>query len=56
MTQNVLACGILEPHLQRLEGATFPLMSLPLGEIKLRDVRIAVADTVEVTADFGSAD
>jgi len=55
-TLGSLACGVLEPHLQRLEGATFPLMSLPLGEIKLRDVRIAVADTVEVTADFGSAD
>jgi hypothetical protein len=55
-TLGSLACGILEPHLQRLEGATFPLLSLPLGEIELRDVRIAVADTVEVTADFGSAD
>lgn len=51
-----LACGVLEQHLQRLNGATFPLMSLPLGEIRLRDIRIAVADTVEVTADFGTAD
>jgi hypothetical protein len=50
-----LACGVLEPHLQRLDGRTFPLMSLPLGEIQLRDVRIAVADTIEVTAHFGSA-
>lgn len=50
-----LACSALEPHLRRLEGASFPLMSLPLGEIKLRDIRIAVADTVEITADFGSA-
>lgn len=49
-----LACGILEPHLQGLNRQTFPLMSLPLGEIKLRDIRIAVADTVEVTADFGA--
>ncbi|MEY2542406.1 MAG: hypothetical protein QOI22_2008 [Verrucomicrobiota bacterium] len=51
-----LACGVLEPHLQRLNGATFPLMSLPLGEIRLRDIRIAVADTVEITADFGTDD
>jgi hypothetical protein len=51
-----LACGALEPHLQKLNGATFPLMSLPLGEIQLRDVRIAVADTVEITADFGTAE
>jgi hypothetical protein len=50
-----LACSVLEPHLQRLDGESFPLMSLPLGEIKLRDIRIAVADTVEVTADFGTA-
>ena len=51
-----LACGALEPHLRRLDGQSFPLMSLPLGEIKLRDIRIAVADTVEITADFGTAD
>jgi hypothetical protein len=55
-TVGSLACGVLEPHLKKLEGASFPLMSLPLGQIKLRDIRIAVADTVEVTADFGSAE
>jgi hypothetical protein len=49
-----IACGVLEPYLRKLEGQTFPLMSLPLGEIQLRDLRIAVADTVEITADFGS--
>ena len=51
-----IACSALEPHLQRLNGSTFPLMSLPLGEIQLRDIRIAVADTVDITADFGSSD
>jgi head-tail adaptor len=50
-----IACGVLEPHLRKLEGRSFSLMSLPLGEIRLRDVRIAVADTVDITADFGSA-
>ena len=54
-TVGSLACGALQPHLQRLEGQKFPLMPFPLGEIRLRDVRIAVADTVEITADFGSA-
>gem|GEM_PF-790052 len=49
-----LACGALEPHLRRLDGQSFSLMSLPLGELQLRDVRIAVADTVEITADFGT--
>jgi len=51
-----LVCGLLEPHLKRLDGHSFPLMSLPLGEVQLRDVRITVADTVEITADFGTAE
>lgn len=50
-----LACGILDPHLQRLDGREFPLMSLPLGEIRLRDVRLGVSDKLSVTAEFGSA-
>jgi hypothetical protein len=50
-----IACGVLDPHLRKLDGQTFPLMSLPMGEVTLRDIRIAVADTVEITADFGSA-
>ena len=49
-----IACGALDPHLRKLEGRSFSLMSLPLGDIRLRDVRIAVADTVDVTADFAS--
>ena len=55
-TIGSLACGALQPHLQRLEGQSFSLMSFPLGELKMRDVRITVADTVEITADFGSAE
>lgn len=54
-TLGNLACGILEPHLRKLEGHTLSLMQLPLGDIQLHDVRIVVADTVEITADFGSA-
>lgn len=50
-----IACGMLKPHLQKMEGRVFPLMSLPLGEVHLRDVRIAVADKLSVTAAFGSA-
>ena len=49
-----VACGILKPHLQKLEGREFPLMSLPLGEVRLRDVRIAVDEKLSVTAEFGS--
>ena len=50
-----LACNALEPYLQQLNGKTFSLKSLPLGEIQLRDIHIAVADTVALTIDFGSA-
>jgi len=50
-----VACGILKPHLQKLDGREFPLMSLPLGEVRLRDVRIAVGEKLSVSAEFGSA-
>jgi len=50
-----IACGTLDPHLRKLDGREFPLMSLPLGEIRLRDVRIGVSDKLSVTAEFGSA-
>jgi len=49
-----VACGVLTPHLQKLDGREFPLMSLPLGEVRLRDVRLAVTDKLSVTAEFGS--
>jgi hypothetical protein len=52
---GALACGALNPLFERVNGRTFSLQSLPLREIRLRDVRLAVADTVEVTVDFGSA-
>jgi hypothetical protein len=50
-----LACGILQPYLKKIDGRKFPLMSLALGEIRLRDVRLAVNDDVSITAEFGSA-
>jgi len=50
-----VACGILKPHLEKLEGREFALMSLPLGEVRLRDVQIAVNEKLSVTAEFGSA-
>ena len=49
-----LACGALEPYFRQLEGRTLSLKSLPLGEIQLRDIRIAVADIVELTVNFGT--
>lgn len=50
-----VACGILRPQLQKLDGRVFSLMALPLGDVRLRDVRIAAGDSVSVRAEFGSA-
>jgi hypothetical protein len=49
------ACGILGAHLQRLNGRRFSLMALPLGEIRLRDVRLAIGNEISVSADFAGA-
>ena len=49
-----LACNALEPYLQQLNGLSFALKSILLGEIQLRDIHVAVADTVALTIDFGS--
>lgn len=49
-----MACGVLKPHLEKIDGREFPLMSLPLGKIRLRDVQLAVGDRLSVTAQFGS--
>jgi hypothetical protein len=49
-----VACGVLKPHVQKLNGREFPLMSLPLGEVRLRDVRLAAGEKLSVTAEFGS--
>jgi hypothetical protein len=50
-----VACGVLKPHLQKLDGREFALMSLPLGEVGLRDVAIALGERLSVTAEFGTA-
>ena len=48
-----LACGILTPYLRKIDGQAFSLMSFPLGEVRLRDVRLTVGDKLCVTAEFG---
>ena len=50
-----LACGFLTPHLERFDGWQFSLLALPLGEVKLRDVRIAAGAELRVSARFGHA-
>lgn len=54
-TLGSLACGFIAPHLQRIDGREFSLMALPLGEVKLREVRIAAGRELRVTAQFGRA-
>lgn len=48
-----LASGFISPYLQRFDGRAFALTALPLGEVKLRDVRIAAGAELRVTAQFG---
>lgn len=51
---GTLACGVLAPHLQKLDGRSFSLMALPLGDIRLRDVRLAAGEKITVQAEFGA--
>ena len=50
---GTLACGFIAPHLQGLDNRKFPLMALPLGEVKMRDLRIAAGTELRVSASFG---
>ena len=52
---GALACGVLTPHLQGLQNRSFPLLALPLGELKLRGINLYVADGIEVSAEFGAS-
>ena len=47
-------CATLNPVFDRVLEKSFSLKSIPLGELQLRDVHVAVADTVDITVDFGS--
>lgn len=49
------ACAALAPLFEGVKSNTFPLKSLPLGGLQIHDVHVAVADTVELTVDFGSS-
>ncbi len=52
-TLGTLACGFIAPHLARFNEREFSLLALPLGEVKLRDIRIAAGRELRVTAQFG---
>lgn len=46
-----LACTFLAPQLQKLSGRSVSLSALPLGGLRLHDVRLAVSDRLIVTAE-----
>ncbi|HME87936.1 MAG TPA: hypothetical protein VKE30_01840 [Chthoniobacterales bacterium] len=49
------ACAALQPFFEKMLEKSVPLKSLPfLGDLLLRDIRVAVADTIDLTIDFGS--
>ena len=53
-TLGTLACGFLAPHLQRFNDRSFSLLGPPLGELKPRNIEIAVDDELRIRAQFGS--
>jgi hypothetical protein len=53
-TLGTLACSLLGPHLRRLDGRNFPLVPMPLGEVKLHDIQIAVDPDLRVSAQIRS--
>ena len=52
---GLFACAALAPLSEKLKSNTLPLKSLPLGGLQIVDVHVAVADTVELTIDFGAS-
>ena len=48
------ACATLQPFFDRILEKSFALRSLPFGEIEFRDAHVAVADSVDLTFDFGT--
>lgn len=49
-----MACTAIRPQLQKMNGQTLPLTALSLGQVRLRDVRMQVGETILLTAAFGS--
>jgi hypothetical protein len=48
-------CASLQPFFRRVLEKSLLLKSIPLlGHLQLRDIQVAVADTVDITIDFGS--
>ncbi len=50
---GTLAAGVVKAKIERYDGTTIPLMAFSLGDVALRDLKIKVKDSVEVSAAFG---
>jgi hypothetical protein len=48
-----LAVGLIRPQLEKLQREPISLAALPLGALKLRDVRITTGARIRLEADFG---
>jgi hypothetical protein len=47
-----MVAGLVRRHLAPLEGRRVPLQAFALGDVRLRDLELAVRDGIEVTAAF----
>jgi hypothetical protein len=48
-----IAATIVQTKLAPFEGKQVPLAAFSLGDVKLRDVKVSVGETVQITAAFG---
>jgi hypothetical protein len=51
---GLAAANLLAPVLQEYEGRSRPLIEFPERKMKLRDIRVAVDQSLHIWADFGS--
>ncbi len=52
---GTVAAGIVQKKIAPFDGTAIPLMAFSLGDVALRDLKIAVKDSVQVSAAFGKA-
>lgn len=48
-----LATGLIRPQLEKIRRQPISLSALPLGALKVRDVRVSTGDRIRLEADFG---
>jgi hypothetical protein len=51
---GLIVAGLVTPRLEPYNGKQIPLMALPLGDVKLRDIQLQTQNGVAVQAVFGS--